>query len=189
MLLVKTKCNRRRREPSDLAQPSGKSNCSLIGAPDGTICRRLSWVSWWCKSTSNDGALLLEISVKGGSGIYCDTLSVSQYDSKVRSDLTMVETFPIKEKRFNQRRSLNNLFIKSTMFKMKNDPMYSHERERYTHTLACLQGNAVVAIFISHTCNKCMCVRWWYATLYCLAGIFSPSRKNTVCCKKWISTW
>ena len=59
VLWVKIECNRQQREPSDLLQPSGKSNCSTIGALDGTICRRLSWVSWWCKSTSNDGALLL----------------------------------------------------------------------------------------------------------------------------------
>ena len=38
----------------------------------------------------------------GSSGIYCDTLSVSQYDSKVRSGFF-----------FARRESLNNLFLMS----------------------------------------------------------------------------
>jgi len=39
----------------------------------------------------------------GGSGIYCDTLSVSQYDSKVRSGLSAGSNA--------QRQSLNNLLF------------------------------------------------------------------------------
>ena len=57
--------------------------------------------------------LLEEVSASnGGSGIYCDTLSVSQYDSKVRSGLAdgFKRRLARVVARDRTRQSLNNLF-------------------------------------------------------------------------------
>lgn len=49
----------------------------------------------------------------GGSGIYCDTLSVSQYDSKVRSGLAdgLKQSLSGVDCRGHTRQLLNNLFL------------------------------------------------------------------------------
>ena len=70
----------------DFPQPSGKSNCSRLALQmelfvddlvecHGDVRVRAMMVPCGWKGFGSDGC----------SGIYCDTLSVSQYDSKVRS--------------------------------------------------------------------------------------------------------
>lgn len=46
----------------------------------------------------------------GGSSTYCDTLSVSQYDSKVRSDFPGLGKMHIYLRILPFRKSLDNLF-------------------------------------------------------------------------------
>ena len=87
---VEIECNRRRRVPlGDPMQPSGKSKCSRLVLQMELFVDDLVE----CHGDVRVRAMMvlcceLGFGLMSSSSIYCDTLSVSQYDSKVRSGLS-----------------------------------------------------------------------------------------------------